>query len=95
MKTEEKLVAKIKEHALFAVLLDPDASESDAFLETGKMAFEAGADLLLVGGSLIGNANLPKRIAELKSLVSIPIVLFPGVPRKLCLALTPCFSHLL
>ena len=78
MKIEENLTAKIKEHALFAVLLDPDSSETDAFCEVGKAAFEAGADLILVGGSLIGNANLPKKVAELKSLVKIPIVLFPG-----------------
>jgi putative glycerol-1-phosphate prenyltransferase/phosphoglycerol geranylgeranyltransferase len=78
LKIEENLIAKIKEHALFAVLLDPDSSETDAFCEIGKAAFEAGADLILVGGSLIGNANLPKKVAELKSLVKIPIVLFPG-----------------
>ncbi|MDR0518348.1 MAG: geranylgeranylglyceryl/heptaprenylglyceryl phosphate synthase [Fibromonadaceae bacterium] len=75
---EETLSAKIKEHALFAVLLDPDSSESDAFCETGRIAFEAGADLILVGGSLIGNANLPKKVAELKSAINIPVVLFPG-----------------
>jgi len=78
LKIEEKLIAKIKEHALFAVLLDPDSSESDAFLETGKMAFESGADLIFVGGSLVGNANLPKKIAELKKSMDIPIILFPG-----------------
>jgi putative glycerol-1-phosphate prenyltransferase/phosphoglycerol geranylgeranyltransferase len=78
LRIEEKLSAKIKESALFAVLLDPDSSESDAFLETGKMAFEAGADLILVGGSLIGNASLPKKVAELKGLIDIPVVLFPG-----------------
>jgi putative glycerol-1-phosphate prenyltransferase/phosphoglycerol geranylgeranyltransferase len=75
---EETLSAKIKEHALFAVLLDPDSSESDAFCEAGRMAYEAGADLLLAGGSLIGNANLPKKVAELKSSIKIPIILFPG-----------------
>jgi len=78
LKIEENLIAKIKEHALFAVLLDPDSSESDAFLEMGKTAFEGGADLILVGGSLIGNANLPKKIAELKKSIDIPIILFPG-----------------
>jgi putative glycerol-1-phosphate prenyltransferase/phosphoglycerol geranylgeranyltransferase len=75
---EETLSAKIKERALFAVLLDPDSSKSDAFGETGKMAFDAGADLLFVGGSLMGNANLPKKVAELKSSIKIPVVLFPG-----------------
>jgi len=78
MQVEKNLTAKIKEHTLFAVLLDPDSSESDAFLETGKIAFESGADLILVGGSLIGNANLPKKVAELKKQINIPIVLFPG-----------------
>jgi len=78
VKVEESISAKIKEKALFAVLLDPDSSESDVFLETGKMAFECGADLILVGGSLIGNANLPKKIAELKKIINIPVILFPG-----------------
>jgi len=91
LKIEERLVAGIKEKALFAVLLDPDASESDAFLKTGKMAFEAGADLILVGGSLIGNADLPKKVTELKSLIDIPIVLFPGGASQV----VPCFDAML
>ncbi|MCL1955885.1 MAG: geranylgeranylglyceryl/heptaprenylglyceryl phosphate synthase [Fibromonadales bacterium] len=78
MTVEENLLAKIKEKALFAVLLDPDSAENDVFLETGKMAFEAGADLILVGGSLVGNVNLPKKIAELKKIINIPVILFPG-----------------
>jgi len=78
MKIEEKLTAKIKENALFAVLLDPDSSGSDAFLNTGVSAFAGGADLILVGGSLIGHANLPKKIIELKNSIDIPIISFPG-----------------
>jgi len=78
LKVEENLFAKMKESALFAVLLDPDSSESDVFLETGKMAFENGTDLILVGGSLVGNANLPKKVAELKKIIDIPVILFPG-----------------
>ncbi len=78
MQIEQNLIAKIKEHSLFAVLLDPDSSESDVFSEIGNMAFESGADLILVGGSLMGHANLPKKVAELKAQISIPIILFPG-----------------
>jgi len=78
LRVEENLFAKMKESALFAVLLDPDSSESDVFLETGKMAFENGADLILVGGSLVGNANLPTKVAELKKIIDIPVILFPG-----------------
>jgi len=75
---EESLFAKIKEQALFAVLLDPDSSENDVFLETGRMAFESNADLILVGGSLVDNVNLSKKIEELKNIVNIPVILFPG-----------------
>jgi putative glycerol-1-phosphate prenyltransferase/phosphoglycerol geranylgeranyltransferase len=78
LRVEENLTDKIKEKALFAVLLDPDSSESDVFLETGKMAFECGANLILIGGSLVGNAHLPKKVAELKKTIDIPIILFPG-----------------
>ncbi|GHV12600.1 geranylgeranylglyceryl phosphate synthase [Fibrobacterales bacterium] len=62
--------------ALFAVLLDPD-SDVD-FVKIGIMAAENGADLLLVGGSLVSNPRLPKLVAELKGAVKIPVVLFPG-----------------
>ncbi|MDR1812297.1 MAG: geranylgeranylglyceryl/heptaprenylglyceryl phosphate synthase [Candidatus Fibromonas sp.] len=78
MQVEEKLNEKIREHALFAVLLDPDSSESEIFLEIGNMAFESGADLILVGGSLMSHANLPSKIAELKAQIKIPVILFPG-----------------
>ncbi len=77
-RVEESLLAKIKEKALFAVLLDPDSSEGDVFLKTGKMACESNADLILVGGSLMGYVNLPKKIEELKKIVNIPVILFPG-----------------
>lgn len=78
-KTETTLQASIeKRGALFAVLLDPDTSDSGALLRAGLMAVENGADLILVGGSFMGNPNLPKQILELKASVSVPVVLFPG-----------------
>ena len=76
---ETKLNEQIdKRGALFAVLLDPDTSDSSALLRSGAMAVENGADLLLVGGSFMGNPNLPKQILELKAKVPVPVVLFPG-----------------
>lgn len=67
-----------KRGALFAVLLDPDTSESDAFVKSGVAAAENGADLLLVGGSYLGNFALPAQVAKLKSSVDLPVILFPG-----------------
>ena len=78
-KTELRLNAEIeKRGALFAVLLDPDTSDEAAFVKAGAMAAENGADLLLVGGSYLGNFTLPKQVAALKANVDLPVVLFPG-----------------
>lgn len=78
-KTEARLNAEIERRgALFAVLLDPDTSDDQALLRAGKLALENGADLLLVGGSFMGNINLPAQVAALKKEVSLPVILFPG-----------------
>ena len=78
-KTELRLNAEIeKRGALFAVLLDPDTSDEAAFVKAGALAAENGADLLLVGGSYLGNFTLPKQVAALKAHVDLPVVLFPG-----------------
>lgn len=78
-KIETLLNAEIERRgALFAVLLDPDTSDDLALMKTGVLAAENGADLLLVGGSFMGNFNLSSQVAALKKAVSIPVVLFPG-----------------
>lgn len=78
-KTEARLNAEIeKRGALFAVLLDPDTSDDEALLKSGVLAQEHGADLILVGGSFMGNFNLPRQVAALKAQVDLPVVLFPG-----------------
>jgi len=78
-KIEQTLNEQIdKRGALFAVLLDPDTSDQGALLKAGSLAVENGADLLLVGGSFMGNPNLPKQILELKAKVPVPVILFPG-----------------
>lgn len=76
---ETKLKERIaQQRALFAVLLDPDTSDQGALLRSGIQAVDNGADLLLVGGSFMGNPHLPKQILELKARVPVPVVLFPG-----------------
>jgi putative glycerol-1-phosphate prenyltransferase/phosphoglycerol geranylgeranyltransferase len=78
-KTESALNAEIERRgALFAVLLDPDASDDSALLKAGILAAENGADVLFVGGSFMGNFKLPAQVAALKAEVKLPIILFPG-----------------
>lgn len=84
-KTEARLNAEIeKRGALFAVLLDPDTSDDEALLKSGVLAQENGADLILVGGSFMGNFNLPRQVAALKAKVNLPVVLFPGGASQVC-----------
>lgn len=64
--------------ALFAVLLDPDSAADDSLLKSGVLAAENGADLIFVGGSFMGNIELPRQVAALKSETGLPVVLFPG-----------------
>lgn len=78
-----RIEASLKEQierrgALFAVLLDPDTSDSGALLRAGQLAVENGADLVLVGGSFMGNPDLPRQILELKATIPVPVILFPG-----------------
>ncbi|NLG39502.1 MAG: geranylgeranylglyceryl/heptaprenylglyceryl phosphate synthase [Fibrobacter sp.] len=78
-KIETLLNAEIERRgALFAVLLDPDTSDNSALMKAGTLAAENGADLLLVGGSFMGNFNLSEQVLSLKKAVNIPVVLFPG-----------------
>lgn len=78
-KTETALNSAIERRgALFAVLLDPDTSDDTALLKAGTLAAENGADLLLVGGSFMGNFKLPVQVAALKKEVPLPVILFPG-----------------
>lgn len=62
-----------------AVLIDPDSISDEATLvNTCKMSTTAGADLILVGGSLITNGFFERSIRIIKDTTDIPVVLFPG-----------------
>jgi phosphoglycerol geranylgeranyltransferase len=62
-----------------AVLIDPDSIPDERTLEnTCRKSNEAGADLILVGGSLITNGFFERSISIIKQQTDIPVVLFPG-----------------
>lgn len=63
---------------LYWILLDPDDFSPE---EAGKIAatsMEAGADAVLVGGSMIHTDHLDEFITAIKSSATIPVILFPG-----------------
>lgn len=77
---QQILEKKRKGHKQFAVLIDPEKYHGGEFRQTARMAEDAGADYLFVGGSLLTASILEKCIETLKSECSLPIILFPGSP---------------
>ncbi len=67
-----------KKKKQLAVLIDPDKLSPEELELTAKIAQEAGADFLFVGGSLMTSDTLFHCIRTLKENSNIPVVLFPG-----------------
>jgi len=80
-KVEKYLLESLdKKGALLAALVDPlDYPSLGDAINSGVAAAKAGADYILVGGSVgVGGELLDTVVKEIKSQISIPLVLFPG-----------------
>lgn len=66
--------------ALLAALIDPlDYSSPAAAVKAGAAAANSGADYVLIGGSTgVGGELLDGVASEIKSQISVPLILFPG-----------------
>ncbi|MAY85019.1 MAG: geranylgeranylglyceryl/heptaprenylglyceryl phosphate synthase [Flavobacteriales bacterium] len=82
------IYSRIKENAdaskkMLAFLVDPDKAE-DAYLEKlCELAAAQSVDIFLVGGSLLTGGDLEACINKLKSLSTIPVIIFPGSPSQI------------
>lgn len=63
---------------LWAVLLDPDSLPPEELAATAKSVEEAGADLLLVGGSSASPGVFEAAMKAIRERSSLPVILFPG-----------------
>jgi phosphoglycerol geranylgeranyltransferase len=80
-KTEKYINKKIRsDGAILSVIIDPvDWPSPDAAVTAGKQAYEAGADIVAVGGSIGAQGELLDVVTrEIKESVDVPVVLFPG-----------------
>ena len=66
-----------KQNAGYLVLIDPEACEVDKCAKLAREVERAGADAILLGGSLL-TIDLHPIAAALKDETSLPIILFPG-----------------
>jgi phosphoglycerol geranylgeranyltransferase len=80
-KTEKYILDELgRKGALFFALIDPlDYKDLKDAVATAKNADEAGADVILIGGSTGVQGNMLDEAAKnIKENVSRPVVLFPG-----------------
>jgi putative glycerol-1-phosphate prenyltransferase/phosphoglycerol geranylgeranyltransferase len=78
-KIEQSLLDSADTHGCgWAILLDPDSLTEKEFLEAGARAQKVGADVIFVGGSFMGTPAFTIMTEKLKTLLDIPLVLFPG-----------------
>jgi putative glycerol-1-phosphate prenyltransferase len=79
---ESLLSKKVQGSKALAVLIDPDKVSQDGLKQVVDLAMEANTDYLFVGGSLVISDHLDACVLQIKSLCSIPVLLFPGSPAQ-------------
>ena len=79
-KTEKYILEKIEEQGgILLSLIDPDKQPFEKGAKVAEASCEAGADVILVGGSIGAQGMiLDKTTKMIRERVNIPIVLFPG-----------------
>ena len=79
MSTLSKLKLSAQENgSAFIILIDPDKKNDDKIIELVESANLNGADAIFVGGSIMMDSYYHERIAKIKSVSNIPVILFPG-----------------
>ena len=79
MKVLSRLLSEMDRlGALYFVLLDPDGGTPDANARVARAAEEAGADAVLVGGSLSVRGRVEETLRAVNDAVSVPVIIFPG-----------------
>jgi len=63
---------------LLAVLVDPDQPEGVSSGALDELVHAAGVDIVLVGGSLLTDDRFHETVKQVKNVVPVPVVLFPG-----------------
>lgn len=64
---------QLNKKCLLAVLIDPDKFNKDVIIEANKVAH-----LFFIGGSVLKNGELKKRITAIKKHTKLPLLIFPG-----------------
>jgi phosphoglycerol geranylgeranyltransferase len=78
-KVEQYLRDEINKHGTICLPLIDSENSTDIAASIAKKVEERGASAILVGGSsAIDQLELAKLVAEMKSTIKVPVILFPG-----------------
>ena len=84
MSIYERILNTIDEKgAAFFVLIDPDRSNEEDYTTLAEQCQNDGADAVLVGSSILLNHTFDKVIKDLKRMLKIPVIIFPGNPMQI------------
>lgn len=74
--------AKAQGKKLVAILIDPDADKIRHLDNLLAMLQRTPADFIFIGGSMVYQDVLESCIRKIKSVTTIPVVIFPGSPQQ-------------
>jgi len=81
---EHLLSTAQRKGAGFLTLIDPNEHQKSQLLACAENAESAGADAILVGGSMVLTNRMEELIREIKQRVTIPVIIFPGGAGQVC-----------
>jgi phosphoglycerol geranylgeranyltransferase len=62
----------------FLLLLDPDRVDRERLISAAQSAQVCGVDAILAGSSMITHYDFDSRMADIKRVTKLPVILFPG-----------------
>ncbi len=79
MQTWQKLL-EIRKHrgAGYIVLIDPDKLSLEENIKLATQAEKEDADIIFIGGSLLSTPIFDELVKQIKKVVKIPVIIFPG-----------------
>ncbi len=79
MQTYTKLLEiREKRGAGYIVLIDPDKLSLNDSIELARRAEQEDADVIFIGGSLLSTPIFDELVKQIKAVVTIPVIIFPG-----------------
>lgn len=74
-----KLLKKREQHPCLFCLIDPDKNDIKTSVKYAEIYEKSDADAILIGGSIMIKDQFEQTIKEIKKVVNIPVIIFPGL----------------